>query len=70
MVLAAEVLTVSWEQLQDIVREATDLAAEAAASPPAACPNDGTPLQTGPGGQLFCPFDGWRPDNPYTASTE
>jgi len=52
----------SWEQLRDIYREAADLATEAAASPPVACPNDGEPLRTGPDGRLFCPFDGWRPD--------
>lgn len=46
--------------------------------PPAACPNDGTPLVPGPGTdptvQLFCPFDGWqfprdwrRPESNYAA---
>ncbi len=25
------------------------------------CPNDGTRLERGPDGLLFCPFDGWRP---------
>lgn len=52
----------SWEQLLDIVRETADLADQEAASPPAACPNDGEPLRTGPNGQLFCPFDGWQPN--------
>jgi len=28
--------------------------------PPVACPNDGTPLLGGPGGVLYCPFDGWQ----------
>lgn len=25
------------------------------------CPNDGTPYQQGPHGELYCPFDGHRP---------
>ena len=25
------------------------------------CPNDGEPLRTGPDGQLYCTFDGYRP---------
>jgi hypothetical protein len=30
---------------------------------PAACPNDGEPLQSTPDGSgLFCPYDGWRWD--------
>jgi len=49
----------SWEQLRDILREAADLATEAAASPPVACPHCGEPLETGPNGVLHCKFDGW-----------
>lgn len=30
---------------------------------PIECPNDGTPLETGPDGEPFCRFDGWRPNN-------
>lgn len=26
---------------------------------PSACPNDGTPLETGPDGRLHCRHDGW-----------
>lgn len=26
-----------------------------------ACPNDGTLYRTGPNGELYCPFDGFRP---------
>ena len=29
---------------------------------PAACPHDGTPLRSGPNGELYCPFDGWQWD--------
>ena len=28
---------------------------------PTACPEDGEPLLTGPDGQLYCPYDGFRP---------
>lgn len=52
----------SWQQLAAIAREAADEAAAERARPPVACPNDGEPLQTGPHGELFCPFDGWRWD--------
>lgn len=48
-----------WEQLLDIAREAADLAAQEAASPPVACPQDGEPLLTGPNGVLYCRFCGW-----------
>lgn len=52
----------SWQQLLDIAREASEeLRAEQARSP-VACPNDGQPLTTGPDGHLFCTYDGWRPD--------
>jgi len=51
----------SWEQLIAIRDEARTLAQDEALTPPAACPNDGEPLREGPAGQLFCPFDGWRP---------
>jgi hypothetical protein len=51
----------SWEQLISIGHEAAEEAAAEQARPPIACPNDGEPLKTGPEGQLFCPFDGWRP---------
>ncbi|HEY0638390.1 MAG TPA: hypothetical protein VGD67_12150 [Pseudonocardiaceae bacterium] len=52
----------SWEQLRDTLREAAAECEAAATSPPVACPNDGEPLRTGPDGQLYCPFDGWRPN--------
>ncbi len=34
---------------------------EAELANPRACPNDGEPMLVGPAGQLYCPFDGWRP---------
>ena len=37
---------------------------------PVACPNDGTPLLTGPPGAaaiLFCPFDFWQWPRDYDA---
>ena len=53
----------SWEQLLSIKQEAIEAAREDErnTAAPVACPNDGEPLKTGPGGQLECPFDGWRP---------
>ncbi|GAA3718239.1 hypothetical protein GCM10023082_14740 [Streptomyces tremellae] len=56
---------ISWEQLRDIVQAAAALAADERAQPPEACPNDGEPLRSGPDGQLYCPWDGWRPDGRY-----
>lgn len=53
----------SWEQLTDIIREAAIEEREESLLPPEACPNDGEPLQTGPDGRLFCPYDGWRPEH-------
>jgi len=48
-----------WEQLISIGREAAGVKAEEEIKKPEACPNDGEPLKEGPGGILFCPFDGW-----------
>ena len=50
----------SWEQLRAIV--ARDAAERDFwdRQPPRACPNDGTPLELGPDGVLFCRHDGWR----------
>lgn len=53
----------SWRQLADIYREAADDAREEASRRPTACPNDGEPLKSGPDGQFYCPFDGWREDH-------
>jgi hypothetical protein len=51
---------VSWEQLQDIQREAAEMQQEDATAPPTACPLDGTPLDLGLNGVLGCPWCGWR----------
>ena len=50
----------SWEQLLTIVKEAKD--PNFTTKPVSACPNDGEPLRTGSNGELYYPFDGWRPD--------
>lgn len=52
----------SWDELLSIVRVARAEQREARATPPAACPNDGEPLKTAPGGALRCPADGWQWD--------
>lgn len=49
----------SFQQLLDIYRAAADDARQQQAQPPQACPNDGTPLESGPSGILHCPFDGY-----------
>jgi hypothetical protein len=54
-------LTVGYESLLSITREAQILREQEAQRGPVACPNDGEPLLRGPAGELFCPFDGWRP---------
>ena len=45
----------SWAELKAILDDQNT----ADTSPPVACPNDGTPLVSGGGGLLVCPFDGW-----------
>lgn len=49
----------SWEQLQSIIESARRDRELDDATAPVACPNDGEPLETGPGGELHCKFDGW-----------
>lgn len=49
--------TGSWWGLVSIARES----ARNSEAEPTACPNDGEPLRSGPRGELYCPFDGWRP---------
>lgn len=49
----------SWEQLNSILKSSAQEQEQLANEPPVACPNDGTPLETGPHGGLTCPYDGW-----------
>jgi hypothetical protein len=51
----------NWRDLMAVLADARLMAREDATQSPVACPNDGEPLRSGPRGQLFCPFDGWRP---------
>lgn len=55
----------SWYGLSSIMREAAEFVQAERVRGPVACPNDGEPLQAGPGGGLFCPFDGWTPSGSY-----
>jgi hypothetical protein len=48
------VTAMSWEQLRSIVQADKQERAYWDSLPPRACPNDGTPLETGPDGSLFC----------------
>jgi hypothetical protein len=50
----------AWEQLTGIMRVARDEAEYDRRRVPSACPNDGEPLQAGPGGVLHCISDGWQ----------
>lgn len=52
----------SWYQLLSIIRLNDDERRAWRNAAPEACPKDGTPLKTGPNGELFCPFDGWTWD--------
>lgn len=58
----------SWYDLRDILDEAVQLAQDEQQRGPIACPNDGEPLLTGPDGQLYCRWDGWRPDGTYISN--
>ncbi len=50
----------SWEQLLDYAREASELREAERSAPSVACPNCGEPLITNGAGRLGCTFDGWR----------
>jgi len=52
----------SWQQLLDIYRQQEENARAEPELRRQACPNDGTPYQVGPNGELYCPHDGYRPD--------
>lgn len=56
----------SWEQLLAIEAQNREWRQEYATAPPVACPNDGTPLEEGPGGELFCRHDGWQYPRDWT----
>lgn len=49
----------SWYSLLDLRHEDAQFRQAYDLAPPAACPNDGEPLEAGPGGVLHCRFDGW-----------
>jgi hypothetical protein len=49
----------SWDGLLSILDYARELAREERAAAPVACPLCGEPLESGPRGELHCPFDGW-----------
>ena len=51
----------SADQLLSILKADAELQREDLNREPQSCPNDGTPYRTGPNGELFCPFDGYRP---------
>lgn len=59
----SSVVVGSWYGLSAVLQEARQLRAEddAELARPSACPHDGEPLLTGPRGELYCPYDGWRP---------
>jgi hypothetical protein len=50
----------AWEQLLTNRDLNYEFAREELSRPPLACPNDGTPLEQGPHGELFCRHDGWQ----------
>lgn len=50
-----------WGSLYALNAEFRQFARDEATRQPVACPNDGEPLRTGPDGQLYCKYDGWRP---------
>lgn len=49
-----------WYGLLAIEQEYRDILAEERSRPPVACPQCGEPLDSGPRGELFCSFDGFR----------
>jgi len=53
----------SWYGLLSVLTEARQYMAEDAERRRMACPNDGQPYLTGPDGHLYCPWDGYRPDD-------
>jgi hypothetical protein len=49
----------NWNKLLDIGKQAAQEYNDWLRDRPVACPYDGTPLQTGPRGELHCIFDGF-----------
>lgn len=49
-----------WDAFGAALRFNADEARREREAPPVDCPNDGEPLQAGPGGVLHCPADGWQ----------
>lgn len=48
----------AWEQLTAMLQEAADIDQKDRSTPPTSCPNDYQALREGPGGKLYCPWDG------------
>lgn len=49
----------SWYQLLSILKSGAQVERQFREMRPAACPNDGEPLESGPNGELHCRYDGW-----------
>ena len=49
-----------WYGLLEIIKESAKIAESERTRPIVDCPECATPLQDGPNGQRYCPFDGWR----------
>lgn len=49
----------SWESLRQVYEEAKQLREDERRRRPVACPDDGTPLENGPRGELHCRHCGW-----------
>jgi len=48
-----------WQKLADILRQDHQEEEDWLDEQPTSCPNDGFPLETGPGGELHCPAGDW-----------
>ncbi len=56
-----------WAALNAIIRDSIEELVREASVPPTECPVDGTALQVTIDGRLYCPFDGWTPDDTPTS---
>lgn len=52
-----------WQNLIATGKQFRQLAEQDQTTPPVACWPCGTPLKRGPNNELFCPADGWTPDD-------